>query len=248
MLIGEVASSTGLKTSAIRFYEREGIVPRAVRNAAGHRDFTEPDVDLLRFVRRLRALNIPLDEVREVVSLRSDGVAPCQSLRAALARGVSHLDREIQELVRVRDQLRSLRIAADRVEDDWPDRCVCSLVDSDSLDPAAGPAVEVTLQYFEGCPNWELVDRRLRDLGVAVRHRRIDTLEEAIEYDFRGSPTILVNGADPFHDPGAQISLACRVYRGPAGPAGAPSVEDLKEVIEVARKESSVMPTVRPFR
>lgn len=248
MLIGEVARSTGLTPSAIRFYEKHGILPRAVRDSAGYRDFTDQDVELLRFVRRLRALNIPLDDVRDVVSLWSGGVAPCRLVRTAIAREASVIDREIRKLVGVRDRLRNLQIAADRLEDNWPEHCVCSLVDPRSPDPAADPGVEVTLQYFEGCPNWELVDRRLRQLGVAVTRQRIETYTEAVQHGFRGSPTVLVNGADPFHDPDAQIGLSCRVYPAAAGPAGAPSSEDLKEAIEEARKKSSGTPGVRAFR
>lgn len=247
MLIGEVARSTGLKVSTIRFYETTGVVPRAARNSRGYREYREEDAALLRFVRRLRALNIPLEDIRVVVTLRSDGVAPCRPMRNALAREVSRLDREIQDLVRIRDRLRSLKVAADRMEDDWPDHCICNLVDSDNPDPAADYGVGITLQYFEGCPNWEETDRRLAGLGVRVTHQRIETREEAFEHGFRGSPTVLVNGADPFHDPDMPIGLACRVYWGPDGPSGAPSVHDLKEAIDMARKEVSSGPPAQPF-
>lgn len=248
MLIGEVARSTGLKASAIRFYEKKGIVDRAERNAEGFRVYREEDADLLRFVRRLRALNIPLEDVRDVVRLRSDGVAPCRPMREALAREVSRLDREIRDLERVRERLKDLQIAADRTKDDWPDHCICSLVDSDSPDLGYGSAVGITLQYFDGCPNWEVTARRLAELGVPVALQRIETLEEAVQHGFRGSPTVLVNGADPFLDPDAPIGLGCRIYRGPAGPSGAPSVEELRDVIDAAGEESSTKPTARSFR
>ena len=48
MRIGEVAHMTGLETSAIRFYESNGIVPEPQRTAAGYRDYLEDDVELLR--------------------------------------------------------------------------------------------------------------------------------------------------------------------------------------------------------
>ena len=248
MLIGEVARSTGLTASAIRFYEQHGIVPRAQRNAEGYRRYSEKDVELLRFVRRLRALNIPLDDVREVVTLRSGGLSPCRPMRDAITRGVSRIDREIRELARVRDQLTNLQIAADGMEDHWPDHCVCSLVDSDRPEHATGSAVRITLQYFEGCPNWEVTDRRLAALGVPVTYQRIETLSEALQQCFRGSPTVLVNGADPFEEPGAPIGLTCRVYKGPSGPSGAPSIDDLAEAIYTARKEALRRPTTSQFR
>lgn len=248
MLIGEVARSAGLKASAIRFYEKNGIVPRAERDADGYRHYHEEDAELLRFVRRLRALNIPLDDVREVVMLRSGGLAPCRPVRDAVAREVSRIDREIRDLVRIRERLTNLQIAADGMEDDWPDHCVCRLVDSADPDAATDSTVGITLQYFEGCPNWEVTDRRLAALGVPVTYQRIETLSEALQHGFRGSPTVLVNGVDPFEDPDAPIGLSCRIYRGPAGPTGTPSADDLKRAIDSARKETSSRPTGSPFR
>ena len=248
MLIGEAARSAGLTASAIRFYETNGIVPRATRNAEGYRHFSEKDVGVLRFVRRLRALDIPLDDVREVVRLGSDGVAPCRPMRAALVQRISLVNREIQELIRVRDQLERLQTDADRTADEWPDNCICTLADSDSPDRSVSSSVEVTLQYFEGCPNWEVVDRRLAEFGMAVTYQRIETLAEAFQHGFRGSPTVLVNGSDPFRDPGGHIGLACRVYWGLAGPSGAPSVDELKQAIDAARKESSSGRTAGSFR
>ena len=248
MLIGEVARSTGLSASAIRFYEKQGIVPPPERSAGGFRHYREEDSETLLFVRRLRSLNLPLEDVREVIALRAGGAAPCGSVRDALAREAARLDREIRSLIRIRGRLSSLRAAADGVEDDWPGNCVCTLVDSGGADPSFGLAVGVTLQYFDGCPNWEETERRLARLGVPVTLQRIETVEDSLRHEFRGSPTVLVNGADPFHDPDAPIGLSCRVYRAPTGPTGVPSVDDLKKAIDAARKEASTGPTASSFR
>jgi len=102
-----------------------------------------------------------------------------------------------------------------------------------------GP-VNVTLLYFDGCPNWHEAERRVRQaLAVAgvpadvLILRRVGTAEEAERLAFRGSPTILIDGADPFAEPSAPVGLACRVYRGPDGVCGAPSVEDLTAAFRV---------------
>ena len=60
MRIGEVAQMAGLETSAIRYYESNGIVPEPHRSATGYRDCRDDDVELSRFVRRLR------DEIAEL--------------------------------------------------------------------------------------------------------------------------------------------------------------------------------------
>jgi hypothetical protein len=50
-----------------------------------------------------------------------------------------------------------------------------------------------------------------------------------------GSPTLLIDGRDPFAQPGAQASVSCRLYRGADGRAsGAPSVTELRRVLQEA--------------
>ncbi|MQA35931.1 DF family (seleno)protein [Modestobacter roseus] len=98
--------------------------------------------------------------------------------------------------------------------------------------------MQVSLLYFDGCPNWSVADERLREaltrLGyghAALEYRQVTTAEEAEEAQFRGSPTVLVNGRDPFLDDESPVGLSCRVYRTPDGLAGAPTVEQLVEAL-----------------
>jgi hypothetical protein len=89
--------------------------------------------------------------------------------------------------------------------------------------------VDVTLLYFDGCSNWQLTDKRLREAlaragrnSVRVQHRLVTTAEQAEAAGFRGSPTVLVNGQDPFADLDAPAGMLCRVFRTEAGLTGAP--------------------------
>jgi len=96
--------------------------------------------------------------------------------------------------------------------------------------------MEITLQYFDGCPNWSIAAERLATIavdrpGITVNHRLVETLEEAEAIGFRGSPSILVDGVDPFADQSADVGLACRVYMTPAGLAGSPTLEQLRNAI-----------------
>jgi len=52
---------------------------------------------------------------------------------------------------------------------------------------------------------------------------------------FTGSPTILIDGVDPFAEPGRPAGLACRMYRTATGLAGTPDPADLREVLSKAR-------------
>lgn len=99
--------------------------------------------------------------------------------------------------------------------------------------------MDITLQYFEGCPNWKIAAERL-DLiavehpGIIVTRRLVENLEDAEAINFRGSPSILVGGTDLFPDPSASVGLACRIYTSPTGLAGAPTLEQLRDAITAA--------------
>ncbi|MCE0459491.1 thioredoxin family protein (plasmid) [Curtobacterium sp. C1] len=100
--------------------------------------------------------------------------------------------------------------------------------------------MEITLQYFDGCPNWEATAERLAVIAaehpaVTVLRQRIATQEEAEAADFRGSPTLLINGSPLFPAPDAPAGLSCRVYLTPAGLAGSPTLEQLRDAIAAAK-------------
>ena len=97
--------------------------------------------------------------------------------------------------------------------------------------------MEIILQYFDGCPNWEVAEERLMSLAaerpdVVLIRQVVDTAEEAERVGFHGSPSILINGADPFDAGDASVGLACRRYLTPHGAAGAPTTEQLRAAID----------------
>jgi hypothetical protein len=100
--------------------------------------------------------------------------------------------------------------------------------------------MEITLQYFDDCPNWKIADAHLttlisdRGLDTTLDYQLIDTPEAAVEHQFRGSPTVLIDGVDPFADSNAPIGLACRIYRTEQGPAGSPTLEQLEQAVASA--------------
>jgi len=128
MKISEAANISGLEPSAIRFYESTGVLPESRRTESGYRDYGAKEVDVLRFVHRLRALDLPLDDVKEIVGLRLRGEAPCRPVRAAIDREAAAIDARIADLRRLRGELTRLQRDTADVVDDWPTSCVCHVL------------------------------------------------------------------------------------------------------------------------
>jgi hypothetical protein len=98
--------------------------------------------------------------------------------------------------------------------------------------------LRVELFYFEGCPSWKVAEERLtealRSVGrddVTVQRRLVVTPEQAQLVGFTGSPTIRIDGADPFATGIEHVALARRVYTTPAGLSGSPTPDQLLEVL-----------------
>lgn len=97
--------------------------------------------------------------------------------------------------------------------------------------------MELTLLTVPACPNAAVFEERLAAAlagrpSVVVHRHVIADEQAAAEADMHGSPTLLINGADPFALPGQTPSLSCRLYRDGEGRLGpAPSVEALRQAL-----------------
>ena len=100
--------------------------------------------------------------------------------------------------------------------------------------------MELTLLTVPSCPHAAAFEERLELAlagrpGAVLRRRVVADEWEAAEAGMRGSPTLLIDGVDPFAAPGQAPGLSCRLYRDAAGHvAGAPPVEALRRVLEQA--------------
>jgi DNA-binding transcriptional MerR regulator len=73
LTIGQLAQATGVSAKTIRFYEQVGVLPRPGRTAAGYRQYTQQGVHRLQFIRRARALGLPLQQLKALTAALNDG-------------------------------------------------------------------------------------------------------------------------------------------------------------------------------
>jgi hypothetical protein len=102
-------------------------------------------------------------------------------------------------------------------------------------------AMDVELLVMADCPHEseaaDLLRRALDDTGLSSTRfdtRVIRDLSEAQQAGFVGSPTILINGADPFRLPGSQPALACRIYRCAGRKSPLPELRPLRRALQRA--------------
>jgi hypothetical protein len=94
----------------------------------------------------------------------------------------------------------------------------------------------ITVLHVTDCPGAAVLRGRLAvvlgdDLTAQVAWQVVTGEDQARRYGMTGSPTLLVDGTDPFGHPGQQPSLSCRLYRDDDGTLSpAPSVAQLRAV------------------
>lgn len=112
-----------------------------------------------------------------------------------------------------------------------------------------GTRVQVELLYVPDCPNAararERLERALAEVGATqpLRDTAVEDEHGAARAGMHGSPTILIDGTDPFAGDDTSPSLSCRLTQGDDGVVGVPTVDEL---VRALRRRMSVEPAPRP--
>ncbi|MBP9111499.1 MAG: MerR family DNA-binding protein [Polyangiaceae bacterium] len=106
--IGTLAKRASVGVETIRFYEREGLLPKPARSLSGYRVYPEDTVDRVRFIRRAKELGFTLDEITELLALKVSHGKSCESVRQRALGKVTDIDRKLKDLRRMRKALGAL--------------------------------------------------------------------------------------------------------------------------------------------
>lgn len=119
MNIGKAAELSGVSAKMIRYYESTGLIPEALRTEAGYRDYSDKDVQTLRFIRRARAFGFSVAQMNQLVALwRDRGRASADVKRLALEH-VAELEVKVRALQEMSHALKHL--AENCLGDERPD-------------------------------------------------------------------------------------------------------------------------------
>ncbi len=108
LTIGKVAAAAGVKIDTLRYYEREGMIPPPARTRSNYRVYSPETIARVRFIKRAQALGFSLQQIRELLKLKTSHGAGCEEVRRQAEEKIRELDEKIRALERMKEALQEL--------------------------------------------------------------------------------------------------------------------------------------------
>jgi Cd(II)/Pb(II)-responsive transcriptional regulator len=154
MKIGELAGQAGCSVETIRYYEREGLLPRPERGANNYRLYGTSHLESLRFIRNCRELEMTLEEIRTLMHIRLDSERDCSEVNAILDEHIDHVTARIDRLQGLHRQLVTLRSMCSHVQPRKSCAILLELISAQEPDHGDGPAGrQCVAGVHGGCAN-----------------------------------------------------------------------------------------------
>lgn len=105
---GLIAQKAGINLETVRYYERRGLLPQPPRSAAGYRMFPPEAARRLRFIKRAQDLGFSLQEIRELLALRTSSRTSTEEVRKRAQAKIADITRKIKTLSSMKKTLQKL--------------------------------------------------------------------------------------------------------------------------------------------
>lgn len=105
MNIGEVAKASGLPAKTIRYYEQIKLLSPAKRSSNGYRDYSEHELEQLRFLQRARSTGFDIEECRQLLSLQANTSRHSLEVKQLVQEKADQVAQKIAELTAMHKQL-----------------------------------------------------------------------------------------------------------------------------------------------
>ena len=99
---------SGVSVETIRFYEKEGLIEKPERKESGYRQFNEEAIKRLAFIRKAKSLGFTLNEIQELLSLKSNGSGDCENVKQLAGEKLIDIEQKINSLKRMKRVLNNL--------------------------------------------------------------------------------------------------------------------------------------------
>ena len=107
--IGEMACHTGATVETIRYYEKEGLLPKPSRSEGNYRLYRKEHIERLQFILHCRTLDMTLDEVRVLLQYWDEPSRNCGDVDSLLDEHIQAVEQRIEELIQLKQHLNVLR-------------------------------------------------------------------------------------------------------------------------------------------
>jgi Cu(I)-responsive transcriptional regulator len=134
MNIGEAAKASGVSAKMIRHYESVGLFPEAARTDSGYRQYTDREVNTLRFIRQSRDLGFSIEQIRELLGLWRNRKRSSRQVKSLAQAHIQELEAKLKELHEMKATLEHLVHCCQG--DDRPDCPIIETLEADA--PVAG--------------------------------------------------------------------------------------------------------------
>lgn len=139
LLIGQLANEAGVKSDTVRFYEKQNLLSKPARTAAGYRVYDEAALKQLRFIKQAQSLGFSLQEIHRILNLRGEGRTTCHCVLGMAEATLRETEAKLQELENFRDGLRK-QVQRWRSRTQSGEKMAaefCTLIESSALPPQA---------------------------------------------------------------------------------------------------------------
>ncbi|MEX2241957.1 MAG: Cd(II)/Pb(II)-responsive transcriptional regulator [Burkholderiales bacterium] len=109
MRIGELARRADCPVETVRYYEKEGLLAAPRRSGSNYRDYGAAHLERLAFIRRCRALDMSLPEIRALLEAIERPSAHCAPVDALLDEHIGHVAARIADLTALKQELDAIR-------------------------------------------------------------------------------------------------------------------------------------------
>lgn len=106
--VSDIARQAGVSPDAVRYYEKEGLLPPAPRSPSGYRQYDETTAERISFIKGAQEMGLKLAEIGELLEIQDRGACPCGHTKTLVERRLAEIDAEMSRLSLLRNELASM--------------------------------------------------------------------------------------------------------------------------------------------